>query len=53
MILLSVFCLILRVLLLTIIAGMFASSVSQIDYLLLKQAHCSSDVTLITLVLEH
>ena len=53
MILLPVFCLVLRMLLLTIIAGMFASSVLQVDFLSLKQAHCSFDVTLITVVLGH
>lgn len=53
MILLPVFCLVPRVLLLTIIAEMFVFSVSQVDHLPLKQAHCSFDVTLITLVLGH
>ena len=53
MILLPVSCLIVRMLLLTITAEIFAPSVSQVDYLPLKQAHCSFDVTMATLVLGH
>ena len=53
MILLPVFCLILRVHLLTVTAEMVAPSVSQIGYLPLEQAHCSFDVTLASLVLGH